>query len=598
MFPRILIACAAVLLSTFTIVALETHTDRADFVYVNPAGIHTLDPARMSWTQDLRLALNIWEGLTTWDARTTEAVEGVAYFPPEISPDRQTYTFHLRHDARWSNGDPVTAQDFVRGWRRGMEPGTATDYTFLFTSLIVGAKEYVDWRNQAIARLNPSTLEPLNSSNSSNPEPLEPEVFLKSHAAELDQRFSQVGIIAPDNHTLVVRLLRPCPYFLGLTGFSTFLPCHESIELLRERHAGLPLTAQGLVVYDPQWTKPDYRRDNYPGLITNGPYKLDHWIFKRGARLSVNPFHRDRDQIACKTIDMREFSDTAASLLAYETGEVDFLTDLDVPFDHEISRLSQSGERPDFHSCTLLGTYFLSFNCVSESVGGRRNPFVDPRIRKAFTLAVDRRLLIDKVRRRGDRVAGSFVPPGGIPGYDPPTGLRFDPAHARRLLVEAGGVGDDPIELLYVAPDERMCQALARMWQENLGVRVELRAQESKTFAEEKAAHRYMIARGQWYADYNDPTTFLDCLITGNGNNDAGYSNPRYDSLLQSANETADLAKRMSLLRQAETLAVEEDCPILPILHYTEIIAIKPHIRGLYPNPRLWFPFKNVTIQR
>lgn len=591
MFPRIILACVLVLAAVVAIaVSGESHR-RADFVYVNPAGIHTLDPARMSWTQDIRLALNIWEGLTTWDARTLEAIEAVAYFPPAISTDRRTYTFRLRDDARWSNGDPVTAHDFIRGWRRAMEPGTATDYASLFTSLVVGAKEYVDWRNVAVAELTSLSRGDVGVGS-------DHASVLQAHANEMEVRFARVGLLTPDDRTLVVQLLRPCPYFVGLTGFAPFMPCHESIERLREKCGEVPLTAQGLVAYDPQWTKPDYRKNAYPGLITNGAYRLDRWMFKRGARLSVNPFHRDRERIACKTIDMAEYSDTAVSLLAYEAGEVDFLTDLNVPFDHEIARLARSGERPDFHPCTLLATYFFSFNCVSETVEGRKNPFTDARIRKAFTLALDRDQLTGKVRRRGDRPARSFVPPGGVPGYTPPTGLERDVGEARRLLAEAGGIGPDPVELLYVAPDERMCQAMSRMWEETLGVRVELRAQESKTFAEEKANHRYMIARGQWYADYNDPTTFLDCLATGNGNNDAGYSNPRYDAILHAADESTDPATRMGLLREAETIVVEEDCPILPLLHYSEVIAIQPYVHGLQPNARLWFPFRNVTIRR
>lgn len=587
MFPRIVLTCLLVLAVVAAIAASGEDHRRADFVYVNPAGIHTLDPARMSWTQDIRLALNIWEGLTSWHAETLQPIEGVAYLPPEISDDR-VYTFRLRDDARWSNGDAVTAADFVRGWRRAIEPGTATDYASLITSLIVGAQEYVDWRNAAVAKLTELSRSDLEAHQRT----------LVEHAGEMEQRFAQVGIRALDDRTLEIRLLRPCPYFLGLTGFSTFLPCHESVELLRESTGERPLTPQGLVAYDPQWTKPNYHRNGYPGLITNGPYKLDGWMFKRGARLSINPFHRDRERIACKTIDMVEYSDTAASLLAYEAGEVDFLTDINVPFDHEIARLARSGERRDFHPCTLLATYFLNFNCVSESVGGRKNPFADARVRKAFTLAIDRDQLTDKVRRRGDRSARSFVPPGGVPGYSPPNGLEQDVSEARRLLGEAGGIGSDSVEFLYVATDERMAQALARMWEENLGVRVELRSQESKTFAEERSKHRFFIARGNWYADYTDPTTFLDCLSTGNGNNDAGYSNPKYDELLRSADTSPDAATRFELLRQAEKIIVEEDCPILPLLHYTEVIAIQPHVRGLFPNSRLWFPFRNVTIQR
>ena len=640
------ISVAIPLLLILSIYLLTSGGQRADFTYVNPSGIHTLDPARMSWTQDFRVALNIWEGLTTWDPQTTRPIQGAALLP-EVSPDGLTFTFTIRDDARWSNGAPVTAEDFLRGWRRGMEPGTATDYTSLFTDHIAGAEEYVQWRRKSVAvltalsrlrggwKLSAHQARALAGNAALSMVRIASPGFLvrpadhtdeaawgkfadqlssmrvdwdkihdhalDAHVAEFDDRFAAVGISALGDRTLTVELIRPCPYFLDLTSFPTFLPCHRSIELLRERYRGGPVTAQGLVVYDPQWTKPDYHRNSYPGLITNGAYRLADWKFKRRARLVVNPHFRDADTIDCRTVDMLVYSSVSASIMAYEAGDVDFLPDMSVPYSHEIARLSRSGERPDFHQCIVLATYFFNYNCVSERVGDYRNPMIDRRVRKAFSLAVDKNKIVSHVLGRGDRVANSFVPAGAIPGYTPPAGLARDVEQARRLLGEAGyegGVGLPPIQILYTQADERVCQALARMWEEQLNVTVELRCKESKTFADDKANHRYMVARGNWYADYDDPTTFLNCLTTGNGNNDSGYSNPAYDDLLAQAARADDSVTRAGLLAQAEALIVGEDCPILPILHHAEMIAIKPYVRGLYPNARLWFPFRHVRIER
>ncbi len=647
MVRNLFFICGALLATTLSIYIFSSTEPRADFTYVNPSGIHTLDPARMSWTQDFRVALNIWEGLTTWHPQTLEPIEGAALFPPGVSDDGLTYRFAIREDARWSNGDPVTARDFLRGWRRGMEPGTATDYTFLFTENVAGAGEYVQWRREAVggltalARLrdgwgvsgeqakaivrNPvfeqietavdgTLFKPAKNDGNEAWERIATELgeagvdwssfynrVFETHILEFDTRFDAVGLKAPDDQTFVIQLKRPCPYLLDLIALPIFLPCHESIELLRERYRGAPITAEGLVVYDPQWTKPDYHRNDYPGLLTNGPYRLSDWTFKRRARLTVNPHHRMARTVTCRTVDMAVYDNISASIMAYEAGDVDFLPAMDVPYDHEIARLARSGERPDFHLCHVSATYFLNFNCVSKSVDGRKNPFTDRRMRKAFALAVDKQRIVDKVLTRGDRVAYSFVPPNTIPGYQPPAGLSMDVDQARRLLGEAGypdGTGLGPVELLYTPSDERVCQALARMWEQALGVRVELRSKESKTFAEDKANHRYMIARGNWYADYNDPTTFLDCLGTGNGNNDSGYSNPRYDAILAEANTACNPKRRSALLRQAESIIVEKDLPILPILHYATPIAIKPHVKGLYVNGRLWFPFRYVKVER
>lgn len=201
--------------------------------------------------------------------------------------------------------------------------------------------------------------------------------------------------------------------------------------------------------------------------------------------------------------------------------------------------------------------------------------------------------------QRGDRVASTFVPPGGIPGYESPAGLTMDLDAARSLLAEAGfprGAGMVPVELLHVATDQRVCQALARMWETNLGVKVHLRVQESKTFAAEKAARRFMVARGNWYADYLDPGTFLDCLMTDNGNNDSGYSSEEYDNLMTQAHGAADRTARLRLLAAAEQLMVEEDAPILPVLHYVQTLAIRPGVQGLHPNPRMRFSFRDVIV--
>ncbi len=619
----------------------------ADFRYVNSSGIHTLDPARMSWTQDFRVALNIWEGLTTSDPRTTKPQAGAAIFPPLVSADQLTYIFTIREDARWSNGDPVLAGDFIRGWRRCMEPGTGTDYTFLFTDNLAGAADYVSWRRKAAGAL--TTLDRLRQgweidaqaaqSLAHHPvfEVIKPSLSLRStiidqhdnhsaslglarqlntsnlnwqalyqqtfdqHVAQMDQRFSNVGLEATDDKTLLVRLLRPCPYFLDLTSFPSFLPCHPSVELLREGDVDSGLTREGLVVYDPQWTKPRGIRNGYPGLITNGPYFVSDWKFKQRLRMSANPFHRMFDTLNVRTIDMLVYENTSVAIMAYEAGEVDFLPGMDVPYDHELARLSQTGQRRDFLMCDTFSTYFMSFNCKDERIEDRPNPFIDARVRKAFALAVDKEAIVHAVLQRGDRVATTFIPPGALTGYPSPVGSQMDIAAAKQLLIEAGypqGQGLPTVTLLYVPSDERVCQALAGMWETHLGARVELRCQETKSFAESKANHRFMIARGNWYGDYYDPTTFLDCFNTGNGNNDSGYSNTAYDALLHRARVTTDIAQRLELLAQAERIIVEDDLPIIPLLHYASPIAVKPNVSGIFPNPRLRFPFRYVSVAR
>lgn len=656
----LILACAAALALRWAPIGPSV-----DFRYVNSSDIHTLDPARMSWNQDLRLGLNLWEGLLTTDPRTLLSAAGVAEFPPVVSDDGVTWTFHLLTDARWSDGSSVTAEDFIRAWRRNIEPGTAADYAFFLTDTVAGAAEYAAWRSESVAvltalarraqgwpldvkqnqiLLNSPAAQPVRDAlrdrargnkgttsvgavpdppprttddasetdlNSIDlPWPALHEAALRRHAVDMEARFRGVGLEAPDPMTLVVHLRKPVAYFADLVTFPTMSPIHESIERLREGSpnpsdpAGLaaPLTPEGLVTYDPQWTKPDYHARGYTGLITNGPYRLTAWAFKRGIRLEVNPFHRDAARIPCRTIEGVVIEDANAALLAYEAGDVDFIPTIETPYDHVIFQQAASGKRPDFHVCALAGVFFFNFNCQAPSVGDRPNPFTDARVRRAFCLATDRRTLVRDVLQRGDRPAGSFVPRDTIPGYDPPDGLVFDVSQARALLAEAGypdGTGLPVVELLFNTGGGQaaVCQAVARMWELNLGARVELVGKESKTFAEDKAAGRFMIARANWYADYNDPTTFLDVLITDNGNNDSGYASTAYDRLMHEAAAERDPARRMGLLRQAETIAVEVDCPILPLFHYCGLTAIRPGVEGLHPNARLVFPFKEVSVR-
>lgn len=631
------LAPAFVILAVAVLLAGESRS-RADLTYVNPAGIHTLDPARMSWTQDLRLGLNLWEGLTTYDPRTLEPIEGAAAFPPKLE-DELTYSFTIRSDSTWSDGSPVTSLDFIRGWRRAMEPGSAGDYQFLLTRYIEGAADYVAWRLRTIRVLTGlQGLARHGSISASEASDLcadeefrsligvdcgtqagtddgmalarrlskvefdwsEAHARVHAHVASiLNERFAEVGMSARQPDTLVVKLAEPCPFFLDLCAFPTFSPVHESVDLLRERHNDLPITAEGLVVYDPQWTKPSPRANGYRGLITNGPYRLKEWQFKRFARLEVNPHFRSAHTMACRSVDMMVYPDVNMSLMAYEAGHVDLLTDLSVDYEYELARLAQSGERTDIKLCHALATYYFVFNCKDEHVGGRINPFVDADVRRAFSLAVDRRAIVEEVLNRGDRIARSLTPPDTIAGYVPPSGLQQDILAAKTLLDNSSvwqRAGAGSIELLYTPADERVCQAIARMWRTALGVNVALRCQESKTFSDARASRQYMVARANWYADYNDPTTFLDVLKSDSTNNDAGYSSKPYDELLARAARTMDRRERYEILQRAEAIIIEQDCPVLPILHYAQMMAFKPHVQGLYANPRLVLPFKHVRF--
>ncbi|MBX3357796.1 MAG: peptide ABC transporter substrate-binding protein [Phycisphaeraceae bacterium] len=589
---RLFIPLAMLAALLAVVVATDRPQPRADFVFVSRGDVSTLDPQRMSWMQDLRLGRLLYEGLVRPDVFTSDqrVVPGVAE-RWEVSEDGLTYTFHLRDTARWSNGEPVRAGDFVFSWRRALLPDTGSDYVKMFEN-ISGAGAFLAWRTDALRAFDPARDD------------------ADRLWRETCDRFDQtVAVKAIDERTLQVGLARRVPYFLELCGFPVFSPVYP--PLLQAHEAPDPRT--GRLVATPGWTKP---RE----LVGNGPFILTRWRFKREIRFERSPTYWNRDEISVGSISMPTIEDANAMILAFDAGDVDWVTDVTMPYrgdmlaarQHlleenaslvaplvargvdpiEIDRLLPADPRLNIHAFPTFGTYFYNFNCRPTLPDGRVNPFADPRVRRAFAMSVDKRRITDEIRRLGEPAASTLIPPGAIHGYLSPTGLPYDVQAARRLLAEAGypeGKGFPSVELLFNrdAGHDVVAQAIARDWQRDLGVAVVLRQREVAVFREDVKKGNFMISRAAWYGDYLDPTTFLDVNRTGDGNNDRGYSSGRFDELLARAEREPDPQARYTLLSEAEAVLVEEDLPILPIHHYSLVYLFDAHrVSGITSHPR------------
>jgi len=639
-------------------VGMRTKELPADFTYINSYGVNTLDPAQMSYHQDNIIAFALWEGLTDYHPKTVEAIAGVAYLKPKISKDGKRYVFTLRPEARWSNGDQVTTADFVRGWRRSIEPGTSEVYYVLISDHIAGAQDYVDWRLANVELLGlirqlqrGSPIDPENLTKALTSEPgrqlvlqlekkgsgtfyrngpkgalhkrfLTPFSFslkqlreldvdwkkigdqwLDDHIVEMEKRFAKVGIRVIDDRRLEVLLPRPIHYFVDLTAWSVYKPIHESIELLRECYEGRRLTDAGLWSYDPQWTKPDYHRNGYPGIVTNGAYIIEKWEFKERMRLKKNPCYWNAANVPSETIDMLEGAYQNTGFMQYEQHAADMMCDLAMEYGPELYQQVRAGKRDDIRVVSSFGTYFYHLNCRPRLPDGSPNPLADARVRRALTMAVNKQEIVDHVMRLDNPVANTIIPPGMIPNYTSPKGLGYDPNKARRELAVAGypdGKGLPPIEILYNTGygHERVAQVVQHMWEEQLGIKVLLVGKEVKTFAEDKRTGRFMVGRSGWFGDYWDPTTFLDLCKTGNGNNHSEFSDPYYDKLLEQAANELDPAKRMQILTRAEAYIMEEQLPILPLYVYVDMYAWRSNVRGIYPNPRTHYPLQYIYVER
>ncbi|MEE8155854.1 MAG: ABC transporter substrate-binding protein, partial [Phycisphaerales bacterium] len=416
---KILAPFALILAALMTVVYLDDAPPRADVVFVDAAEVFTLDPQRMSWIQDFRMAYAVYEGLVRWD-NTDFSIEPAAA-TWTVSDDQLTYTFNIRTDAKWSNGDPLTAHDFVYAWRRAILPDTAADYTAMFFA-IAGAEAFFNWRAQQLREFAEQNAE------------LAPQARAGAAKAlwrQTEQRFQQtVGLEAIDDHTLRVRLVRPTAYFLDLVAFGVFYPVHrpavEGWELndaitaqmrqhgwkrvdepdFADREFATLNADTGRFEQKHGWTKPDR-------FVGNGPYVPTHWRYKRGLRLGRNPHYHSSDRVGSDSIETVSIDDINTAILAFESGRVDWLSDVSAEYqadmlaeratydrryadqiesmlangrtlDEALAALPppEPGERRNIHVFPTFGTDFYSFNCRATLADGRPNPFADARVRR------------------------------------------------------------------------------------------------------------------------------------------------------------------------------------------------------------------------
>lgn len=588
----------AVLLAVVAgVLALDKPRKRADIVMLNGGDASTLDVTRVSWQQDNRIVGALWEGLVRNDVFDPKfgKLPGMAE-RWEVSADGRTWTFHIRADSAWSNGAPVTAGDFVYSWRRGLLPDTPSDYVVQL-QLMRGAKAFTEWRKGALAAFA--------NEGGGRSRPAEAAALW----AETERKFDElVGMKAVDDRTLVIELVRPVPYWLDLCAFEPFYPIYK--PLVDSFQTINPVT--GRVDARSDWTRP-------PLLVSNGPFKLVDWKFKREMRLEKNEHYWNRARVGTDSLAIVVVEDSNAAVVAYQTGAVDFNTDVTAGYRAElvqqrnaclaehasevaalekqgldpvsIDRMLPADKRLDVHPLPAFGTYFYNINCLPKLPDGRDNPFHDPRVRRAFSMAVDRRNITDNVRRCGEPPSGLLVPKGSIDGYTSPAPVPYDPEGARKLLAEAGypgGKGFITVEVLFNRDmgHDMIAEAMKKDWENQLGVSVVLRQKEIKIFREDLKQHNFVVARGSWFGDYGDPLTFLETSRSGDGNNDRSYDSPAFDGLLDQAAAEPDAAKRLEILSRAEGLLLEES-PLIPVYQYVELYMFDAHkLAGVSPHPR------------
>ncbi len=460
----------------------------------------------------------LMEGLVSLDARDLSPVPGAAE-SWEVSEDGLVYTFHLREDGRWSNGDPVTAEDFLFSYRRMLSPRLGSQYAYMLW-VVENARAY--------------------------------------NTGGIDD-FSQVGFQAPDERTLVVRLAHPTPYFLSLITHASWYPVHPDTILAHGR------------IDDPHtpWTRPGR-------FVSNGPFTLTEWRTHQHIVARPNPHYWDRETVRLNEVRLHPIASPDTEDRAFRSGQI-HITKNAPP--ERITAYKR--DRPEIvHSAPYLGVYYFRFNTEREGLS-------DPRVRRALSLAIDRESLVRNVLHGHMDPAWFFTPPDTA-GYTSESRVEFDPEAARELLAEAGfpgGEGFPRFELLFNTQDthRRIAEALQQMWREHLNVHITLVNQEWQVYLASVRGGNYDIGRAAWIGDYHDPNTFLDMWVTDGGNNNTGWSNTRYDDLIEAAARADGPEERHALFQEAEAILLEE-LPVTPVYHYRSAYLVSPSVRGWQAN--------------
>jgi oligopeptide transport system substrate-binding protein len=489
------------------------------FHYGNGSEPQGLDPHVVTGVPENHIIRALFEGLAVKNPYTLEPEPGVAK-SWDISEDGRIVTFHINPDAKWSNGEPMTAHDYVWSWQRLLSPALGGEYSYM--------------------------LYPVQNA----------QAFNKGEITD----FSEVGAKALDDLTLQVTLDERTPYFIQLMDhYSTFAVHRPTLEKF----------GKATDRYTP-WTRVE-------NMVSNGAFNLKSWQLNRRIELEKSDTYWDRDKVRLNGIVYEPTENVVSEERMFRVGQLHYTAS--VPLGK--IPVYQEMEDSPYVQAPYLGTYYYLLNTEVP-------PTDNLKVRQALSLAVDRDSLSKNVLKGTVIGAYSITPPDTL-GYFPPKLFDYDPERARQLLAEAGypnGEGWPGLELTYNTSEDhrKIAVALQQMWKDVLNIEVALINQEWKVYLDSITQMNFQIARRGWIGDYVDPNNFLDLFLTGGGNNNTGFADPRYDELvLRKAPQATTKAERFAVFEEAETLLMEQ-MPIIPVFTYTSKHLVQPSVRGLPSN--------------
>lgn len=497
----------------------EGNSTKQAITYNIHAEPETLDPSLSTGVIEFTIQNALFEGLVRLNDQHLP-IPGVAK-KWSVSSDGKKYTFYLR-DSRWSNGDPLTAEDFVYAWRRVLDPKTASLYAYQLYYLKNGR--------------------PYNEGKIKDP--------------------AQIGVKAVGPKVLEVFLESPTPYFLSLTAFPTFFPVHQGIvKEKKEKWATSPET-----------------------LIGNGPFKMIKWKHNEKIVLVKNENYWDKNSVKLQQITMVMIDNPNTSLTMFENGQLDLggrppygemerlikdgkvKVGPDLTVEYYMFNLNKS----PFNNLKIRKAMVLAIDrqaIVKNIAMGGQVPalaFVPVGLQDADPAKDFRKTGGNYFLDNDIQTARRLMKEAGYPE----------------------GKGFPTVELLLNNnPNLRLvAEAIAQMWAKNLGIKTDILTQDWQVYLNSRSNGDFQIARVGWNADYPDPVTFLDLWESKGANNQAHWKNDKYDLLIEAAKETADLKVRMKALHEAERILMEE-FPVIPLYFYTNPYLQKDYVKNvIHPN--------------
>jgi len=452
-----------------------------------------LDPQITTGVTEHNIISAMIEGLVAEDPVDLHPVPGMAE-RWDISPDGKTYTFHLRANARWSNGDPVTAQDFVRSYHRALTPELANEYKDMFFYVVNAEKFY----KQEITN------------------------------------FAEVGFKALDERTFQVSLNHPTSYFLSLLNHHSWFPVHIPTV---EKHGNLYQRGN-------RWTRPE----NY---VANGPFVLSEWKVNSVIAVKKNPFYWDADRVRLKEIRFYPLERLDTEERAFRSGQIHKTYKIPpTKIDY------YKANNPDLlKQAAYLGTYFYMLNTTNTALQDKRvrQALAMSIDRAAIVKNVTRGGELPAFSLVPPKTAG-YTSRTTIP-FDIPKAKQL---LADAGYPDGKGFPKIQLLYNTLESHKTIAEAIQQMWKKNLGIDITLRNEEWKVYLDSRKLGKFDLFRYGWIADYVDPNAFLDMWLSDGGNNNSGWANKQYDELIAEAGRTIDTKARFEIFQKAEALLLDE----------------------------------------